>query len=446
MANHAISLTDGTTTVTLNTGGGSNAVIDYEQSVPDSGSGDIENEPKITETLTVMLIAASGPLLQTAIRSVELLLVAAKRRQKKQTGARVYLQLQVDGEASTWRAEIVDGDFKPDTDMLKIGWPNLKAQGALMVTHRVWEGPETELQLSTSNAAAATGGRTIYNHDDAGTGHDNWVQIASTQVGGVLPTPVKLVMTNSTGSGIDTRNFFLATNALSDPANFVHILEGEARVSGFGTITADALDSGGNYNNYTFTTTGFMNWDLTAAQMQRTQGRRFRILARFHGWSGASLYIKPTLKDSTGTITFKEGDEILMGSSGSQIVDLGALPLPNGGYQVAWGAMVLSLVVRCTGAGIVNLDFMQLTPLDAYQQVAQRGLTLANGNVITFDNIEGLVYESVSGPIFTPLSGPLKVFPGLTQKIIILNDEGGSSNISRTFSVRAYIRERRLTV
>ena len=30
-----------------------------------------------------------------------------------------------------------------------------------------WEGPETELQLSTSNASAATGGQTIYNHDDS---------------------------------------------------------------------------------------------------------------------------------------------------------------------------------------------------------------------------------------------------------------------------------------
>jgi len=445
---HAITLTDGTTTVNLIT---THKTRDYEQNTIDTSKGDQDGEPEITETLNVTLFAATGPLLQTAVNSVELLLVAGKRRNDPKsvlykTGPRVYLTLQVDGEASAWRAEIIDGHFQPDKDMLKIGWPNLQADGALMVTHRAWEGPEKELQLSTSNASAATGGQTIYNHDDSGTGHDNWVQIAAAQVGGVLPTPVKLTLTNNTGSGIGTRNFYLACNAFSDPANFIHIIEGEARQTSYGTIVVDSGDSGGNYNNYTFTTTGEMKWDLSAAQMQRTQGRMFRLLMRMHGWSGTNLYVKPQLRDSTGNTILYEGEEVLIGSSTSALLDLGALPLPNGGYQIAWSDMVLVLVVRCTGAGIFNLDFIQLTPLDAYQRVIQRGYTIANGDVITFDNIEGIIHQA-GKPIYSPQDGVLKVFPGVTQRLIILQDEGGSgSNIARTFSVRAYIRERRLTV
>lgn len=443
---HVFSLTDGSTTVTLTQANGF-VVTAFDQATVEDSKDKLDDEPEITETIDMLVISSTTAGIQTLVHSVEAMIVAAQRRRQQQIGPRIYMQLQIDAEASTWRAEIKDGRFKPDKDTLET-WYSKKVPYHLMVTHCVWEGPETEIQLSTSNAAAATGGRTIYNHDDAGTGHDNWVQIASTQVGGVLPTPVKLVLTNSTGSGFNTRNFFLATNAFSDPANFVHMIEGEARTTIAGTTTADAGDSSGNYYNFTFTNAGNIHWDLSAAQMQRTQGRKFKLLMRMHGWSGTNFYVKAILRDVTGTIAFRSSKEILLGTSGSYIIDLGALPLPTGGYQAAWGAMVLELSLRCTGAGVFNIDYIQLTPLDAYQEFAQQDFTIANASGITFDNIEGVYYHSVGGPLFTPLSGPLKVFPGVTQRIIILQDEGnvGGSNISRTFSVRAYIRERRLTV
>ena len=446
---HALSVTDGTNTVDLTT---TNRVREYEQANIDPAKGGLDGEPEITETLTVTLKATTGPLLQNAVHGLEALLIAAKRRNdptspQYKVGPRIYLMLQVDGEASAWRAEILMGDFKPDKDMLKIGWPNLQATGALLVTHRVWEGPEVELHLSTSIAAYATGGQTIYNHDDSGSGHDNCVQVQPSDVtNGVLSTPVKLVLTNTSGSSINFRNFYLACNAFSDPVNFAHIVEGESRVSGYGTITADSNSSGGNYNLYSFTTTGEIHWTLTAAQMQRTQGRRFRLLARMFGWSGTNLYVKAILKSATGnTPLYSDNDEILLGTFGSQFLDLGSLPLPAGGYQTAWGDVRLVLQVRCTGVGTFHVDFIQLTPLDSYQRVVQLGDPIANGDSITFDNIDHVFYTS-STPIYAPLDGQLRVFPNVTQKLFVLSDEGSSSNIARTWSVRAYIRERRLTV
>lgn len=443
MAAHAISITDGTTTVNLNVAG-ANVTTDYKLGTLDSDSGDIEAEPTITETINVMLRASTGPLLQAAINSVEKLLVAAKRRQKYKTTARVYLQMQIDGESNTWRAEIVDGHFEPDDDFLKIGIANLRAEGALMVTHRVWEGPRTELQLSTSNASAATGGRTIYNHDDSGTGHDNWVQIASSQVGGVLPTPVEIQLINTSGTSVGFRNFYLATNAFSDPANFAHILEGEDSASG--SNTSNAASSGGLYEAYSFTDTGSIAWALSATVMGDTQGRVFRLLARMFSWGGAPVYVQPVLYETNGNLALATGDEVRLPSiSGSQIIDLGELPLPPGGYQASWGGTVLKLLTRATGSASVNVDFIQLTPLDAYQYIVQRGYSIANSGTITFDNIEEL-YHANGQSIYSPRSGPLKVFPGVTQKIIMLSDEGTTSDITRTFTIRAYIRERRLTV
>lgn len=449
---HVFTLTNGTTTITLSQANGY-IVTEYEDAtVEDSSTSTsdigLDDDPQITETFDVLVRGTSGPNMQTLINAAEALLVAAKRRNSPtsplyRTGPRVYLTKQVDSEASAWRAEIIDARFKPDKSL--DNWYSNTSPYHLMVTHRVWEGPEKELQLSTSNAAAATGGQTIYNHDDAGTGHDNWVQIDAAQVGGVLPAPVKLVMTHSSGSSVGFSNFWIACNAFSDPTGLIHIVEGEARTAGFGTITVDANSSGGNYNLRSFTTTGEIDWPLTAAQMQRTQGRSFRLLMRGVSWTGTNVYVKPVLRANDGLMQLYEGDEILLGSTGTQIIDLGSIPLPNGGYQVAWADLTLVLQIRCTGAGTLGVDFIQLTPLDALQWVKQRGFTIANGDVLTFDNIEGIMYTS-GQPIFAPMAGVLKVFPGVTQRLIFLNDEGTSSNIARTFSVRAYIRERRLTV
>jgi hypothetical protein len=439
---HAFSITDGTTTINLNQASGY-IVKTYDMNTVDSSKDELEDEPEITETLDIMVLSTTTAALQALVHPVELMLVAARRRQKYQVGPRIYLQLQIDAEANTWRAEIKDGRFKPDKDTLD-SWYSKKVPYHLIVTHRVWEGPETELQLSTLTQSAATGGRTIQNHDNNGGSFCNWVQIAAAQVNGVLPTPVKLVLTNTSGVSMAYRNFYMATNAFSNPANLVCVVEGENRISA-GTVTSDATDSGGAYDNYTFTNTGEIKWTLSSIVTQRTQGRMFRILMRMHGWSGTNLYVKPVIKDSAGLLPLYTGDEVLMGSSGSQFIDLGAIPIPPGGYQTAWGSVVLSLVMRCTGAGIFNIDFMQLTPLDAYQYIVQSGFSVVNNDTVTFDNIENIM-STTDGPIFSPHSGPLKVFPGVVNKIHFLQDEGSSSNISRTFSVRAYIRERRLTV
>lgn len=456
MTLHSYSLYDGTSTISLSDGVIS-ACTGYVITHPDIESSDLPNQnddgnevgypryKNVTDTFELMIVGASDALVQTNANSINLMIATAIRRQRQRVGPRVYLQVQLASDSAVWRSEVLYAKLELADDALKV-WGNFQMNARLHITRRFYfEGPEKELQLSTSNAAAATGGQTIYNHDDAGTGHDNWVQIAAAQVGGVLPAPVKLVMTHSSGSSVGFSNFWIACNAFSDPANFIHIVEGEARTAGFGTITVDANSSGGNYNLRSFTTTGEIDWPLTAAQMQRTQGRSFRLLMRGVSWTGTNVYVKPVLRASDGQMQLYEGDEILLGSTGTQIIDLGSIPLPNGGYQVAWSDLTLVLQIRCTGAGTLGVDFIQLTPLDAFQWVKQRGFTIANGDVLTFDNIEGIMYTS-GQPIFAPLAGVLKVYPGVTQRLIFLNDEGTSSNIARTFSVRAYIRERRLTV
>lgn len=451
---HVYSLTDGTTTITLDQANGimvtgitldAPEITTRELTSENIDGGEIPGATyrNITQTVELLFIGASTAALQTLVRSVENLLYLARRRQQTKAGARVYIQIQLDGEASAWRSEILNGALRLGEEALQ-QWINKKPEAQLIITRRFyWEGPEKELQLSTSSQSAATGGRTIANTDDGS--RDNWVQIASSQVGGVLPTPVKLTLTNTSGVSVGYRNFYIGVNAYADPANFAHILEGESRQVGYGTVIADATCSGGNYNSYAFTNSGEIRWDLSSSVLQDTQGRWFRLLARFVGWPGTGIYVQPRIKEVNGNIPLWTGDEVKLGSSGTQIVDLGAVPLPPGGYQAAWAGHVLALTVRATGPATLNIDFLQLTPLDSYQQVAQRGNFIANTGTITFDNIEGIIHAGGSA-IYSPKAGPLLLFPGITQRIIVLQDTGSASSISQTFSVRAYIRERRLTV
>lgn len=455
---HVFSINNEATTITLDLASGvivtgvtlDTPSIESRELIPQGvDGGEIESLAyrNVTSTLDLLIVHTTTAGLQGIVNDIEDMLADAHRRQKTGTGGRVYLQVQVDGEASTWRTEILIGRLRIDNALDQ--WSSKKIEGQLIITRRFyWEGPEKELQLSASTQSAATGGRTVYNHDDADSGHDNWVQIAAAQVGGTLPAPVKLTLQNTTGGSVDYRNLYMATNAFSDPANFTHVIEGEARISGYGTITSLSSCSGGSYNAYAFSNSGLILWDLSSSLLQKTQGRWFRLLARFAGWTGTDIYVKPILRDATGLVTLWEGDEVRIGSSAdtsSRIIDLGGIPLPVGGYQTSWGVMTLALSVRATGSAQVDIDFIQLTPLDSYRWVVQRGLSIVNNGMITDDNIEGLTHAGGS-PIYSPKTGPLMVYPSKTQRIVILQDIGSSSNITQTLTVRAYIRERRLSV
>lgn len=434
---HVFSITDGTTTITL-TNTAPYLVTAYDMATIDDGSDSTPDDPQITESLDVLVISTTSPNVQLLARAVELLLETAKRRQTTRSGPRVFFQLQVDGDATVWRSEIIDGRFKPDKDTLE-NWYSKKVPYHLMLTHRVWEGPRKELEIaSASSTTPNTGGKPITN------GQASYIQILGSQVGGVLPAPVELQLTNTSGVSIQYGNFYLANNAFSDPTNFAFNIEGET--SSDGADVSDGTCSNALYNLYGTTSSGYIRWNLSSATMQDTQGRSFRLIARFFGWSGTNLYVKPSLRSTTdGSILF-EGDEQKLASSWDlRFIDLGSIPLPPGGYFTSYTGTTLWLEVRATGALTLGIDFIHLLALDSYQNIYQMGGVVPNNTTITFDNIERN-FHLVGNTLFSPRSGTLKVFPGVTQRIHIIYDEETSSNVSRTMTVKAYIRERRLTV
>lgn len=455
---HSIAITNGVTTVSLTSSGV--FLTKYTPVTPmirtqsiRGMDGDDVGEPvfeNVTEVIELMPYSSSTSGVQTIVHGIERLIDEARQRQKRKSGAKVYLTLQIDGEGSSYRSEILTGRFEPGEEALTV-WGNYQFPAKLQITRRYyWEGSLVELEISTSNQGASTGGRTIKNHDDSGTGDDNWVQIAAAQVDGVLPAPVYVRLVNTTGSSQDYRHFYLATNAYSDPANFAHIIEGETVESGYGTTSSDANSSGGSIVSRTLSSTGEMHWTIPAATLVDAAGRDFRILMRMSAaLSGGPLYVTPAIRDGDGLINLATGDEVRITTTSDAIVDLGTLPLPPGGYSTSWDAMRLILSLRTTVSTTISIDFFQLTPMDSFRRIYQRGYPVVNNAVIIDDSIEGytvLQEGSADQPIYTVYDGPLTVFPNRLQRVIILHDEGTAAPIANQFELRLYYRPRRLSI
>jgi hypothetical protein len=434
--------TDGVTTVDLQTAPWLGVTY-----YPQAGGLD---ETEVTES-AVCVLEGTATAIRAAVNGLQGLLAAAHRRQRR-VDARVWVEFRPLTSDSWFRAEVFDGTVVWSSN------PAKRLLGAAANTVEVavsfrrangWDGPETEVELSTSSQGAATGGRSIYNHDDGGTGHDNWVQIAAGQVVGEVPGPCRVQLTNTTGASRTFRKMAVAVNALSDPANFVHILEAESRTSG-GTVEADATASGGNVVDLAHgsTTTTTLVWALSAAQMGRSRGRLFRLLVRMVGMIG-TWTVTPEVRAADGGTVLWRGDVVTLPDLYGGMIDLGVLPLPPGGYSASYGGATLALAF--TGSGLAEVDFLQLTALDGYR-VLRAAVACANGDALVDDAGEGQAYLLSGGLVSGYVVGagaPLLLYPGVVQRLMVLAEDGGSPDpmrIDNAWSVRVWHRARRLVV
>ena len=434
---HALSITDGTTTFSLST---TNAYLTLY--VPTEAQ---PGETSVTESVEIMFYGASASAMQTAIQSLQRLLEGIRRRQQWGVGPAVYFQFQPDGDATTWRSEMLDARLEYKEDTLSV-FPQAKLPATLLL-QRVpfWEGALTQIPLTNQSASNNTSGITVYNHDDSGTNHDNYVQIAAAAVGGSLPAPVKLELTNGTGSTQNWKQIWLACNAFSDPANFTHILEMETAYLSGGSTGSNADSSNSGYVINTFNSQNAQQFTLSAALLQDALGYDFHMLTRFRSVDN-SVYIRPSIMDSSGSYALWVGDEVQVTTTSDAIVDLGVCPLPPGGYGTAYGAQRLQLAMRAASTSNVHTDFIAFFPANTFRRLRMLSTT-ANGVKVTDDGPEGRAY-SVASSAETPniaVSGmPLTVWPNTLQRIYVLWSYFDlSASISTTMSVKAWYRPRR---
>ena len=438
---HAMSITDGTTTFSLST---TNAYL--QRYVPVEPTKD---DATVTETIDLTFYGASTSAMQNAMQSLGRLFDTMRRRRSIGVGPRVYLQWQPDGDATTWRSELLDARIEYQDDTLT-AWGQAKSPASLSIEREpFWEGALTQLPLTNANGTSNTSGLTVWNHDDSGVGHDNYVQIAAADVAGTIPAPVKIELTNATGSTQAYDTIWAATNAFCDPANFVHVLEAESAVvtGSYDSIGSNADSSGGQYVVKAVNLANTQFFDLSAALLAKTQGHDFHLLARYRNYG--DMYVRPNLYDATGAYILRTGDEReIKAVSTNAIVDLGVIPLPPGGYSTTPAAHRLCLKYRTTGAVSVQLDCFMLFPAVAFRRLSIVG-SVANGAKITDDPIEDRAYVTASGvdtPAVVRRSSPVQVWPNTLQRIYFAwGLQNTTAPIDQTFTVKAWYRPRRVS-
>lgn len=459
-------LTDGTTTINL-TGGTSYFYLaeNYAPVTPepevaavlsqmrDGGEIAAVLQRNVSESVVLSVVATTFATVQTAINGIETLLQQAAQRRNTGKGAAVYVEYRPGDSGTIYRSELLYGRLAPDAEVSSAAWAAAGASRVTVAWQRrfYWEGSETELALDNGTIGSkATGGVTVYNHDDSG--HDNWVDIAGADIAGVLPAPLEIRMYNS--YNVSPRDYALAVagNTFAAPATLSHILEGEnaTDIVGSAAATASATSSNGYYQVASWgssTENKIMEWTLNAAYLAKTQGFAFRLLARVVAAS-AGLRIRPKVLFSLTTLW--EGAEVAVGSS--EWLDLGVVRLPPWlAGQTNLYSISLALYGKLSGGASLSLDYVQVTPLDGYRYLASRGYGAAYLTTLVDDGIENLLYVDWGGSgligNFVAQGQRIHAWPGRALRLYFLAvNSSGNMDIDRTHTVRVYYRPRVLSV
>lgn len=436
------------------------STVDFTSELDDGGERPLTTRRNVTETIELLIQPTAGQTManaQAALQAIEAWFRLAEEYQNNRAGYPVYVEWQPNATTGIYRSEILSGKVTVEDDMGS-RWSNgnaIKCQ-AIYTRRFYWEGPEAELALAIDGAAKATGGVTVYNHDDSDSGHGNWVEVAAADVAGVLPAPVRLELGNTYNVSATPYTYYIGENVFS--GDFTHFLEGENSAYSYGSDVANSIYSGGHARQVTVSspTSGFMAmWGMTAAALAAYAGRDFRPLARMITVS-TDIYVKlqirfPSAGSSTpGPTTVYETEEVLL-SSDYELTQLPVIQLPSWlkGETSQYPVDLCLLARKVTGSGTITIDYIALMPLDGYRILTPKGYGVPYGGVLIDDGIRGTLYVNLGtkAGYYIGFGDKLMVWPGLGAKFrVLIMDIYADAVIARTTSVRMYYRPRRLTV
>ena len=404
----------------------------------------------VQERVSVVISGTSATDLQENIHTVERWLSTTAERKAVGEGAKLYLQVRPEGYTSTYRAEILEAVFVPAANTLEL-WPNFQVEGAIEFTRSpYWEGPRTQLTLSNRySALGTTNWLRIDNRNDAT--HDAFVDIAQGYIDGTIPAPLEIHLRNDEATGASWGTFYIGVDARSGPTNLEPILEGEDQTGGGGSNSASSDASGGSVWGIPVTAADthlYPRWTIPSAWADKFRGRFVRVLLR----AGASAYdwvYQVRVRDQYNLITLFAGRP--RSASGSQIIDLGTVPIPPVAYTSDLAEQVLQLDLYHT-AGSTNfgtVDFIVLLPTDSGRTIKQVGMQIPAGDWVIFDEIEKIWVSNESDlkhPIFTPRGPGVLAFPEVANRLWIFHDGGTHGDTGALKSIKVYYRPRRLTL
>ena len=420
-----------------------------------------EGAESVSDQFTILIKGSSADDLRAKIGAITLMLEHSRRHVDDSLAAWIYFSVDdpydPGGTIPEWQSKIVDGLVMYDKNLDR-NWRQNKVLLTVVIEHKpYWDSSiEYAVPLTNGNGSRVTSGLTIYNHDDGGTSpaHDNWVQIDAADILGDMPGRTRLEVLNS-----------YATNRLytlwigqnwTDPDNFSPILEGES--SSLGTQYADSACSNGYYMQKSLISGSeqdIYKWTLSAAYLNACKGGYFKILARW--WGAPRTEVKYRLKlEFAVTHIWQTGQITLDTSRGLQIRDMFTLRIPPwllGETSLASLDLILSGEQNTGSSFNINLDFLQVTPLDGWRLLECSGYGVLQNSRMVDDGLNDVCYidtgaGSDKAGYLVPYGSPIELYPAKKQKLHFLmhSQLGDIAEIVRTASVKLFYRPRRRTI
>jgi len=382
------------------------------------------------------------------------LLEQARDYQRTRLGKRVFLYEQRSANSPVWRSEIVAGRYRSDASVIEeIGMTGPQRRLTILFTRRYyWEGDEVALPLTNRNGTAVTTPLSISGHHDAS--NDNFVSLGP--VAGEMPTPPIVKIKNTLDSTNRMREVYLALNSRSLPDTFSHILQGEAAASG-GTTETAAAASGGQYRRFTWsatTETEAISWDLSSSLLNACRGNFFRIMMWLHNSVSLGsnvMEVRFDVQFLLSTIYQSRWAAIRTGKRLQETVSLQLPPYLVGAGDLYPLKLVMFVKAEYAGSKTLDVDFLQLSPLDGWRKLTPKGYGAANGVTLTDDMTTGHVYTegwATAGKTGHYLSDgpPMMLRPRQAQRLYFLMGGMSSDTIARTATVQVSYRPRRVAI
>jgi hypothetical protein len=452
-----LQLVKGATTVTLSGDGATIAGCTYTPRTPEDSlnvvasnwrnGGEIVAQAKrnVTESVSVIL-AGSSSVVIGQVRAIEALF-PVEEAQRRSASDKLYAQYRQEATGDVYRSEVLAGRVEWSPSLFSAGL----ASGAVEVTiiwQRRWFWEDTVLRdvpLSNGNGSNVTNGLTIWNHDDSGTGHDNWVSVGAASVGGVIPAPAQIEM--ETLQDIWLQKMCIGHNVQAAPTSLGVMLEGESSVKG-GSNQADANASNGAWRQVSWSTNAngvvIFQWNLSASKLAQMKGNYFRVLARIYSVP-SDAYVTVSLRYPTNFLQMTIASTQEAAIQNAYLQDWGLLQIPDLTNTVE---LALVVAIRSATAGTLTLDFLQLTPVDSWRQWSQIGYDLETGDTYVDDGKRAWWQDGagLQYPLLIADGNPIVLWPGRDQRLYFLAGGTVSMYPEWQFKVKVKYRPRRLTV
>lgn len=399
-----------------------------------------------TETIDVLL-EGSPAALAGFVAAVESCLARAEYRTDP-----VRLALGVDGEPAPWQSPVLGGRAAYLDSGSSDRTRGMQTLRLALVRPDYWEGAEQWAPLSNHNGSGVTTGLQVENHQD--DAHQNHVDVELGGVGGDLPAPARLELVHAeTAPSRTITDLWMGAYLDSVHAPPGVILEGESATTELATsVVAASTASAGFYRRVSWLAAGeveLMAWTLSASLLGALAGRTVLPLVRFAApFPAGDVWVQLRVQAAAGAPAHTSEWVLLKPGLGLQ--ELPAMALPP--WQLPGDTLpaLLNLSLHATrgtsGSLSVDLDFIQLTPMDCWRKFTST-VPLTYGTLLADDLPRRLCYTiTAAGETVThaAVGEPLIVWPGRNQRIHILHTPDPMAIDTRMLVRLAYRPRRRV--